>query len=187
MKTILTTFIACISLTATNYLEAASFEVDKTTSSITVKAKATGGGFTGTLKDYKATIMGDAKTLKPASAKLTWLFKDLDTDEKKRDAKMLEWLDTGKFPGGEFTLDKVFTKTVLNKTQTYALGQITIHGVTKRIVFPLTTKQDGKTLNISGQAALNTKDFDLPIIRMALVATVKPELVIDFSLNGSIK
>ena len=165
----------------------AGFAVDPAKSSITVKADATGGGFTGTLKKYEARIEGDEKTLKPSSAKVTWLFKDLDTANKDRDAKMLKWLDVGKHPGGEFSLKRVFDKTVLGKNQTYAFGTIKIHGVSKDIVFPISTAKNGKALSISGQATLDTTDFDLPIIRMALIATVKPKLTINFNLTGTIK
>ena len=187
MKRILTTFAGVGLLALSTTVQAADFAVDKTKSTITVTAKATGGGFTGTLKDYRATISGNASTLKPSSAKLTWLFKDLDTKEKKRDAKMLKWLDVGKHPGGEFKLKRIFDKKVLGKEQRYALGTIKIHGVSKQLVFPINTAKNGNALTISGQAVLDTTDFALPIIRMALVATVKPKIVIDFSLTGKIK
>lgn len=162
-----------------------SFVLDQAKSSITVNANATGGGFTGTLKNYQATISGDATTLKPSSAKVTWLFKDLDTKKAKRDAKMLKWLDVGKHPGGEFKLTRVFKKKVLGKEQSYALGTIKIHGVSKQLVFPINTLKNGNSLTISGQAVLDTTDFALPIIRMALIATVKPKITIDFTLVGT--
>ncbi|YCM47048.1 YceI family protein (plasmid) [Verrucomicrobiaceae bacterium 227] len=168
--------------------QAATFAVDKTKSHITVNASATGGGFKGYLTKYDATITGDADTLEAKSAKITWNFVDLDTQKKDRNKKMLEWLDTGKHPGGSFVLKQVFDKKVVGKTQTYAYGIITIHGVAKKLVFPITTEKKGETLTISGKAALNTeKDFKLPIIRMALIATVKPQITVDFSLTGTIK
>jgi polyisoprenoid-binding protein YceI len=167
--------------------QAASLKVDSTKSHITVYAEATGGDFKGYLTKYSATITGDASTLKPDSASVTWKFADLDTKEQKRNAKMLKWLDTGKHPGGSFKLSRVFDKKVVGKTQTYALGKITIHGVSKQIVFPITTAKKDNTLTIAGQAVIDTTDFNLPIIRMALIATVKPKLTIDFSLTGTIK
>ncbi len=166
---------------------AATFVVDQKLSHITVYAKATGGDFKGYLGKYSATITGDATTLKPSSASVTWKFADLDTRKKKRNAKMLSWLDTGKHPGGSFKLSRVFDKKVVGKTQTYALGNITIHGVSKQIVFPITTTKKSPALTITGQAVIDTTDFKLPIIRMALVATVKPKLTIDFNLTGTIK
>ncbi|MEJ6581590.1 MAG: YceI family protein [Akkermansiaceae bacterium] len=168
-------------------LAGAGFVVDPGKSSITVKADATGGGFTGTLKKYKAEIEGNPTTLKPESAKVSWLFADLDTANKDRDAKMLKWLDVGSNPGGEFSLKRVFDKTVLGKTQTYAFGTIKIHGVSKDIVFPINTARNGKALTIAGQAVLDTTDFKLPLIRMALIATVKPKLTVIFNLTGTIK
>ncbi|MDA7866237.1 YceI family protein [Akkermansiaceae bacterium] len=166
--------------------QAASLKVDYEKSNITVHAKATGGGFKGFLTKYEAKISGDASTLKPSSAAITWKFADLDTKEKKRNEKMLSWLDTGKHPGGSFKLSRVFDKKVVGKTQTYALGTITIHGVSKQIVFPINYAKNGDKLTITGQASLTTTDFDLPIIRMALIATVNPKLVINFSLTGTV-
>lgn len=166
--------------------QAASLKVDYEKSNITVHANATGGGFKGYLKKYEAKISGDASTLKPSATSITWKFADLDTKEEKRNAKMLSWLDTGKHPGGSFTLTRIFEKTVVGKTQTYALGKISIHGVSKQIVFPINYAKNGNTLTISGQASLTTTDFDLPIIRMAIVATVNPKLVINFTLTGTI-
>lgn len=166
---------------------AESLAVDKKQSQITVSASATGGGFKGHLKDFQANITGDASTLKASSAKITWKFKDLDTEKEKRNEKMLAWLDVGKHPGGSFTLNRTFEKEVLGKKQTYALGTITIHGVEKRLIFPITTVKKGNSLTISGKAALDYTNFDLPIIRMALVATVNPKLTVDFKLTGTIK
>jgi polyisoprenoid-binding protein YceI len=112
---------------------------------------------------------------------------DLDTEKEKRNEKMLSWLDIGKHPSGSFVLKRTFEKDVLGKKQTYALGSITIHGVAKQLVFPITTVRNGNALTISGKAALDYTDFDLPIIRMALVATVNPKLTVDFQLTGTIE
>ncbi len=187
MRKTLPIIIGLVGTLFSNIGSAATFHVDKTTSSITVKAKATGGGFTGTLSDYQATIKGDPSTLKPSSVKVTWKFSDLDTKEAKRNKKMLTWLETGTHPSGEFTLSKTFEKTVLGKKQTYAVGTIKVHGISKQIVFPISITKKGKSVTITGQAGLKTTDFNLPIIRIALIATVKPNIVINFSLKGEIK
>jgi len=167
-------------------VQGAEFVIDETKSHITVNAAATGHQFKGYLSAYQAEIRGDAESLKPESAKVTWKFKDLDTKEQKRDEKMLKWLEIDKFPDGVFELTRVFEKEVLGKKQKYALGTISIHGVSKKLVFPIVTLKEGRTLTISGQAALNTEDYGLPIIRF-LVMTVKPELTVDFSLTGTIR
>lgn len=52
--TILGGFLIALSLS-----QAATLEVDKERSRIGVNAKATGHVFSGTLKDYKATVSGD--------------------------------------------------------------------------------------------------------------------------------
>jgi polyisoprenoid-binding protein YceI len=184
LQTLSTVLICALSATVSR---GANLVVDKKQSQITVSASATGGGFKGSLKDFEASISGDASTLKPDSAKITWKFVDLDTEKEKRNEKMLSWLDIGKHPSGSFVLKRTFEKDVLGKKQTYALGSITIHGVAKQLVFPITTVRNGNALTISGKAALDYTDFDLPIIRMALVATVNPKLTVDFQLTGTIE
>lgn len=186
MKKLLTLTTGLLLFLQPSMTKAASLKVDYEKSNITVHANATGGGFKGFLTKFDATISGNASTLKPDSASVTWKFADLDTKKKDRNAKMLSWLDTGNHPGGAFKLSRVFEKKVVGETQTYALGTITIHGVSKQIVFPINYAKNGNTLTITGQASLTTTDFDLPIIRMALVATVNPKLVINFSLTGTI-
>ena len=166
--------------------EVVTLKIDPKQSHITVDAKATGGGFKGYLTKFQASIKGDPDTLKPESAEVAWKFADLDTKKKKRNTKMLSWLDSAKHPGGSFKLSRVFDKTIVGKTQSYALGTILIHGVSKKVVFPITTTKKDGLLTIAGQAVLDTTDFNLPIIRMALVATVDPKITIDFKLAGSI-
>ena len=168
--------------------EAATFAVDPGKSHITVSADATGGGFKGYLRKYEASIIGDAATLKPSSAKVTWNFADLDTKKEGRNKKMLKWLEVGSYPSGSFVLKRIFDKKTAGVNQTYAYGTITIHGVSKKLVFPISTAKKGDFLTISGRASLDTEtDFKLPIIRMALIAKVSPKLTVDFSLTGTIK
>lgn len=87
---------------------AATLEVDKGRSRIQVDAKATGHNFTGTLKDYACSVSGDSASLSPESFDLKWKFKDLDTDDGKRDHEMIKWLGNGE-PQGSFKFIKSWT------------------------------------------------------------------------------
>ncbi|GAA5484256.1 protein YceI [Haloferula sargassicola] len=160
---------------------AATMKVDKGRSRIQVDAKATGHSFTGTLKDYTANVQGDASSLKPQAFELKWTFDNLKTGEKDRDEKMLEWLGGAK-PAGSFT----FTKTWDKGGQHYAMGNLTIHGVSKAISFPYTVQKDGDWVTIDGTATMDYTNFGLPIIRSMALMTVKPGLSIRFHLVGKI-
>jgi polyisoprenoid-binding protein YceI len=157
---------------ASAHVNAATLEVNQEKSRIHVDAKATGHNFTGTLEKYTATVEGNE-----------WSFKDLDTDDKKRDKEMLAWLGGGD-PKGKFD----FTKSWVDKNGTnHAMGNLTIKGVSKSISFPYTTKKEGDWVTIDGTAKMNYEDFGLPIIRAMAVMTVDPKLTVRFHIVGQIK
>ena len=122
----------CGMLCTLSLAHSATLDVDKDSSRIQVDAKATGHIFTGTLKDYKASVSGHAASLKPSGFELTWKFTDLDTDDAKRDAEMIKWLGGGA-PKGSFK----FTKSWTDKAgRQQGMGTLTIHGVSKTVSFP---------------------------------------------------
>lgn len=163
--------------------KAASLEVDKSRSRIQVDAKATGHRFTGNLKSYEVDVEGDANSLDPKSFKLNWKFKDLDTDDAKRDAEMLKWLGSDD-EKGSFKLDKAW---IDEKGAPHGAGTLTIHGVSKNISFPYTAKKDGDWVTIDGEVSMDYRNFDLPVIRALAVMTVDPQLVVRFHVVGKIK
>jgi polyisoprenoid-binding protein YceI len=175
--------IAAITLLGTAGLaQSATLELDKGRSRIQVDAKATGHSFTGTLKDYTATISGDAATLKPQSFALDWSFRNLDTDDKKRDVEMLHWLEN-KDAKGSFKFDKSWTE----KDGLHAMGTLTIHGVTKTISFPYKVTTEGEWVTIDGDVWMDYQNFKLPVIRSMAVMTVDPKLHVRFHVVGKVK
>lgn len=170
-------------LSAFSIAHAASLEVDQARSRIQVDAKATGHNFTGTLKNYTAQVSGDTTSLKPESFDLNWKFKDLDTDDAKRDAEMIKWLEGGD-PKGSFKFIKSWTG---KDGQPHGMGTLTIHGVSKTVSFPYTVKKEGEWVTIDGNAALDYRDFKLPIIRAMAVMTVNPKLNVRFHVVGKVK
>ncbi len=161
----------------------ATLEVDKGRSRIQVDAKATGHNFTGTLKDYSASVSGDTVSLSPQGFKLEWNFSNLDTDDAKRDKEMLKWLGGGD-PKGSF----MFTKSWTGKDGTQqATGTLTINGVSKNVTFPYTAKKDGDWVTIDGKVSMDYQNFSLPVIRSMAVMTVDPKLVVRFHVVGKVK
>jgi polyisoprenoid-binding protein YceI len=161
---------------------AASLKVDKSRSRIQVDAKATGHRFTGNLKSYEVDVEGDAVSLDPKSFELKWKFKDLDTDDAKRDVEMLKWLGSND-EKGSFKLDKAW---VDDKGVPHGTGTLTIHGVSKSISFPYTAKKDGEWVTIDGKVSMDYRNFDLPVIRAMAVMTVDPQLVVRFHVVGKV-
>lgn len=173
----------CILLTATSIVQAASLEVDKDRSRIQVNAKATGHEFTGTLKDYTATVSGDAAALTPSGFDLSWRFSNLNTEDAKRDAEMLKWLGGGD-PKGSFKFIKSWTDQA---GKDHCMGSLTIHGVSKTVGMPYTAKKDGDWVTIDGKVTLDYQNFSLPIVRAMAVMTVDPKLEVTFHIVGKVK
>lgn len=183
MMTNRTTQILCAFVSTLAFANADTLEVDKGRSRIQVDAKATGHKFTGTLKDFTASVSGDATSLKPEGFELKWNFKDLDTDDAKRDAEMVKWLGGGN-PQGSFK----FTKSWTGKDGApHGMGTLTIHGVSKELSFPYTATKDGDWVTIDGKVTMDYQNFSLPIIRSMAVMTVDPELVVRFHVVGKVK
>jgi polyisoprenoid-binding protein YceI len=162
---------------------AATLDIDDEKSRIQVDAKATGHAFTGTLDKFTATVKGDATTVEPDAFDLQWSFKDLKTDDAKRDKEMLKWLGGGD-PKGKFQFKKSWVDA---KGTRQAMGTLTIKGVEKTISFPFTAAKEGDWVTIDGTAGMDYEDFGLPIIRAMAVMTVDPKLAVRFHIVGKIK
>ncbi len=175
--------ITCGLLAAASLAHAATLEVDQSRSRIQVDAKATGHNFTGTLKKYQAAVCGDASTLKPDGFTLNWNFKDLDTDDAKRDVEMIKWLGGGS-PKGSFKFTKSWTDA---SGETHGMGTLAINGVSKTVSFPYSASKDGDWVTIDGKVAMDYQDFKLPIIRALAVMTVDPKLDVRFHVVGKVK
>jgi len=173
----------CGLLASLTLAHAATLQVDKDRSRIQVDAKATGHNFTGTLKDFAASVSGDPASLAPQGFNLEWKFNDLDTDDAKRDKEMIKWLGGGN-PKGSFK----FTKSWTGKDGTpQAMGTLTINGVSKNVTFPYTAKKDGEWVTVDGKVSMDYQNFSLPIIRAMAVMTVDPKLVVRFHVVGKVK
>lgn len=173
----------CGILTTLSSVHAATLEVDQDRSRIHVDAKATGHNFSGTLKKFTAKASGDATTLKPDGFELQWGFKDLDTDDAKRDQEMIHWLGDAD-PKGSFKFIKSWTD---DSGKTRGMGTLTINGISKTISFPYTVSKNGEWLTVDGSVAMDYQNFKLPIIRTLAVMTVDPKLTVRFHVVGKVK
>lgn len=170
-------------LAASTFARAETLEVDLTRSLIQVDISATGHNFTGALKKYSAKASADANSLAPSSFGLQWSFKDFDTDNAKRDQEMIKWLGGGD-PKGSFA----FTKSWTDKSgKTFAMGSLTINGVSKTVSFPYTVKKEGSWVTVDGTAVLDYENYNLPIIRSMAVMTVDPKLKVRLHVVGQMK
>jgi polyisoprenoid-binding protein YceI len=155
-------------------------EVDADASRIGIAVRLSMGSFQGVLEKYDTRIQIAPGDQSISTAELDFDFADLKTGNKRRDKDMLKWMDYENHPKGSFRLEELADQG----EQLEARGTLTIHGVSQSIAFPVTLAFEGKRVAAEGSAKLNFLDFDLKPIRKMLFITVKPELSIDFHLEG---
>ena len=155
-------------------------DIDPDASRIGIAVRLSMGSFKGVLERYETRIQIAAGDKSVSMAELDFDFSDLKTGNKRRDKDMLKWLDHENHPKGSFLLEELAAQG----EQLEARGTVTIHGVSKPIAFPVTIAFEGEHVTAEGSAKLNFLDFDLKPIRKMLFITVKPEMIIDFHLEG---
>ncbi len=160
-------------------------KVDYTHSKLEAAAKASMHSFTAVVTSYDAQITIDDATHRPTSAKISFDFNAVKTDDTKRDREMLHWLEHDKIPACSFTLSAL---TPLEANRYTATGKLTLHGQTRDLSFPvsLTHEAATHTYSIDGETVLDTRNFALPIIRKFGLLTVKPELTVRFHVQGQL-
>ncbi len=155
-------------------------KIDKARSFIDVDVKVTVDSFVGRLEGYEAVIPLDAAG-RIKTARITFKFTDLKTGKTDRDAKMLEWLGGG-VPEGKFDLG---TLALAPDGQGVANGNLTFHGVTQRVEFPVQVTKADDTTTITGEATLDYRQWNLKVIRMLLAVKVDPMVKVKFKLTGA--
>ena len=161
---------------------AAPLVINPEQSKVEVAVSCTIDSFVAHLNKYQATVDCDPTNALPAKAEVTFNFTDLKTGNTDRDAAMIKWLDNGTNPAATFHL----TGWNQSGTNSIALGQLTIHGVTVSVQMPAVVKHDADSWDISGQTIIDYQDFKLTKIRKALFLVVDPKLTIKFHLVGKV-
>ena len=157
--------------------------IDKANSRVDIAVKATVDSFVGKLTDYAATIVVDRETGAVTTSKVTFHFSDVKTGNEKRDREMNEWQQTEKFPDGEFTLDSL---SAVSPGKFTVHGRLLLHGATHEVSFPAAIARDGANVTVDGEAVVDTRVFDLPVIRKFALLKVNPLVTVRFHLAGSL-
>ena len=176
---------------------ASAFAVDPQRCSLTVHVGKSGlFKFAGhehevTSRSCRGEVVAGQEYLAASSVTLTFETAALQVSEKgepagdvpKVQAAMVKLLDVARYPEIRFVSTTVSGRAV--DAHSYALlvtGDLTLHGVTRRITVPVRVVQNGDDLSASGRFSVKQSEFGIEPISVAGVVKVKDELRIDFEI-----
>lgn len=175
-------FLTLIISTLSLHGEARLLQIEKEKSYIVVGVNVTAHSFIANLENYNLKIQVDAENAKIITTKFSFDFHDLKTGKKARDKAMLKWEEYNKYPYGTFNLNQIHEQG----EKLIAVGKLMLHGIEKEITIPIKVNTEDAKWSISGSAAIDHLDWDLPIVKF-LVLKVDSNLAVKFHLEGVLK
>lgn len=176
------------------------YEIDKTTSKFMVKASRGGlAWFKGhdhylAVREFTGHATLDLAAIDPASLTMTIRTDSLEETganftqqqkgiiKKQLDAIVLE---SEKYPTITFTSTDVKGKLKGGKFEVKITGDITLHGVTRRVRIRATVTADADTMNAKGEFTLNRSDFNVKATTAFHgMVRVKDKLKFTFDINA---
>ncbi len=143
--------------------------------------KQMGSPVDGKFGKFEAQIQFDPK--KPEASKISFT---IDTNsaviadaETTKEVKKADWFNTAKFPTATFAATSVKS---LGAGKFEVAGNLTIKGVTKPVVVPVTATQKGTATTVDGVVAIKRLDFKLGDGEWKDTSIVADEVQIKFKL-----
>ena len=139
----------------------------------------------GRTSDVTGTLTADGTTI--TAVDVTADMTTLTTDNSARDSSMRsQALETADFPTATFVLaEPIDLGSIPAEGETVsvsAVGDLTIHGVTKRVEFPLDAQVQSGSIVAAGQLQMELADYDINAPSAPIVASVEDTAVLELSL-----
>jgi polyisoprenoid-binding protein YceI len=143
-----------------------TFKIDRAHSEVIFQVRHLITRVRGRFREFEGTIEFDQEHPELSAVNVTIQAGSIDTGEAQRDAHLRsqDFFDSEKFP----TLTFKSTTITSRGSQLYDVeGDLTVHGVTKRVVLPVThlgTAKDpwgNEKLAFEAETTINRKDFGL--------------------------
>ena len=149
--------------------------VDKAASRLTFRVVSGDKSFDGVFKSWDAQIAFDPHNLKASRAMVTITLASAMTGDPVRDQQLpkAEGFDVAHFPKATFESTAV---TQAGPDRYVAAGDLTLHGVRRRVELPFTLTTVKDTSRVDGSIVLQSADFGMVRSEAAGEVTVKVKL-----------
>jgi polyisoprenoid-binding protein YceI len=126
-------------------------------SSLAFEFNQAGAQSSGAFRQFATELAYDEKNLAASTLKVTVQIGSLDTRDEERDASLesAELFDAAKFPTA------IYTARSLDRTPAgvFAMGRLTLRGVTKDLRVPLDIRSTPQGLELSGETTIKRLDY----------------------------
>jgi len=159
-KTLTVTILAAA---LAGFATAAEMKVAPTTSKIEFIGTKTGGKHTGGFKDFTGTVAMPGADLAGATITIEITTNSIYTDTGKltNHLKSGDFFDVNKHPKATFKSTAIKAAPGANGATHEITGDLTMHGVTKSITFPVKAAADDKGVTIDGTLTIKKEDFGM--------------------------
>lgn len=155
--------ILLVALSATPLFAQETWTVDKSHSSATFKVRHMMANVVGSFREFDGNINIDRANPANSTVEFTIQAGSIDTGNKNRDEHLrsADFFDVAKYPAISFRSTAVKPKS---PTEFDVTGDLTMHGVTKRVTLPVTFLGFGRTkrgekAGFEIETTLNRKDY----------------------------
>lgn len=159
------TLFAILALAALPLVAAENWTVDKGHSTATFKIRHFTANVVGQFRDFDGSITLDRARPEQSSVEFTIQAKSIDTGSERRDNHLrgADFFDVEKFP--TITFKSTSVKPV-SKDRFDVTGDLTMHGVTKRVTLPVTflgfmKHPRGEKAGFEIETTLNRKEYGI--------------------------
>jgi len=139
----------------------------------------------GRTPDVDGTLTIEGKEI--PKAEFTVDMTTLESDEDRRDNAIRgQAIETSRFPTATFTLTEPIQLDQIpadgTRISVDAVGDLTLHGVTKEVTIPLEAERTGDVIAVTGQVDIPFSDFDIAQPTSLAVLSVEDHGILEVQL-----
>jgi polyisoprenoid-binding protein YceI len=181
VRIILAALFSAQCISTASAADAASWKLDPAKSRLGFSGTQTGTKFEGKFTRYGADIVFDPDHLDTSRITVTVDLASAATGDTQRDTALpgKDWFDIAQFPQAKFDTT-VIRKESANAYE--AVGNLTLHGVTKPLTLPFTLQIDGTTAHAVGHVNLVRSAFGIGQGPWATGQWVALDVVVDLDI-----